>query len=1109
MGPVRERTVAVLAGGRQGSGYLLTPRLVLTAAHVVDHDRARAAGATRAVVPGGRGETPCDIVWSAHDVALLLACGDLVRPGDSARFTPLRWGVTSSLDPLPDCQAVGFPRVQRDADGRLESEQLIGTLKPGSGMIRGRYVLDSAHGAPVMGGGGSPWAGMSGAAVFSGDALVGVVSTDPHHWQHSRVEAVPVGTLLNSDGFRDALREHRAVGSVHELSTAPADPDAAFEARYREYVAAKHSTLTIYGIDLHGPSRAAWPLDAAYLSLEATEAERPAAPSASFPGGDGTSAAGSAGPGTPRPADRVLEHHDRVLLRGAAGSGKTTLVQWLAVTAAREGRARGGGRVPFVLPLRTLCRGGAPLPSPDGFLAAVRTPFAAAQPPGWADRVLSAGRGLLLVDGLDEIGERERGQAREWLRDLLIACPGNRWLVTSRPSAVTGSWLAGEGFADLTLSPMSRADVVSFVGRWHDAARAGCDDPEELERLDGYRRSLTEAVRTQPDLGRLATNPLMCGLVCALHRDRRGYLPHGRKELYDAALSMLLSRRDRERDIGSPDGIQLSEEPQVQLLQKLAYWLIRNGRAEMDREDALDLVGAALPAMPHVAAQGDAEQVLRHLLVRSGLLREPVEGAVDFVHRTFQDYLGAKAAVEERDFDLMVRNAHHDQWEDVLRMAVGHARPAERARLLKKLVARGDKVKTHRTRLHLLAMACLEHATELDPAVRALVEDRASALIPPRSVEEADALAALGPVVLGLLPGPVGLTDDEAHAVVVTASRIATDAALPVLAAFRRHPSLSVRSQLAWAWNRFDTDQYLEEIVSRLPREGLYLVARSEAELRALSRLGGVDLVDLRGDFPPEAVVSALDPDRLFGLELSGNRLLDDLGPFRAFCRLDRLTLTDCPAVTDLGPLADLPLRSLILSSGDGPGTLRGLSRLTGLTELAVRLPLPPEGLAALPAAAPLKSLYLFCDAGSLGGVGAWPSLLHLGLRRWDTPPSRSDWLEVATLPQLEALSLTVDRGPLPIPEGVLLPGVRHLYLSSLGTSSGDLGRLLSVAATALPGLRTLRLGFRRGETADVDMAPLETLPDLEEVHLLRPGPVTGADRLDGVTITVSPRPRD
>lgn len=105
----------------------------------------------------------------------------------------------------------------------------------------------------------------------------------------------------------------------------------------------------------------------------------------------------------------------------------------------------------------------------------------------------------------------------------------------------------------------SPARFLTAVGCPRDGAQP---DGWEYRVLAAYRAQLLDAVRTKPDLGRLATNPLMCGLICALHRDRRGYLPHGRKELYESALSMLLTRRDRERDMAVPE---LSEEPQLQL----------------------------------------------------------------------------------------------------------------------------------------------------------------------------------------------------------------------------------------------------------------------------------------------------------------------------------------------------------------------------------------------------------------------------------------------------------------------------------------------------------------------------------------------------------------
>jgi hypothetical protein len=121
------------------------------------------------------------------------------------------------------------------------------------------------------------------------------------------------------------------IAKVDELLTRAPRPyarDAAFEHRYRPYVAERHNHITIYGIDLRdSPDR--WPLEVAYLSLEATSGEQTGVSDA--PPGEHTGAATAA---ARLPAEEALSSHDRVMLRGDAGSGKTTLVQWLAVTAA-------------------------------------------------------------------------------------------------------------------------------------------------------------------------------------------------------------------------------------------------------------------------------------------------------------------------------------------------------------------------------------------------------------------------------------------------------------------------------------------------------------------------------------------------------------------------------------------------------------------------------------------------------------------------------------------------------------------------------------------------------------------------------------------------------
>ncbi|MFI9378986.1 NACHT domain-containing protein [Streptomyces parvulus] len=636
--------------------------------------------------------------------------------------------------------------------------------------------------------------------------------------------------------------------------------DAGFEERYADHIAARHGTLTIYGLDA---GTREWPLDTAYLSLEATRPQQAARDGHR----DGRHAAVA--------AEQVLAGRDQVFLRGVAGSGKTTLVQWLAVTAASRvydhGLTHLIGRVPFVLPMRRIVRPGADLPVPGDFLRAVGCPVAGEQPPGWVERVLRARRGVLLVDGIDEIAGERRAAARRWLRELVRAFPGNLWLVTSRPSAVPEDWLAAEGFGERVLARMSQDGVATFVRRWHRAAGAEATVGEALLR----------SVRTTAELTGLATNPLMCGMLCALHRDRRGFLPQDRKSLYEAALTMLLERRDRERELHDPDGLRLPYAVQVQLLQKLAWWLIRNSRLEMDRAEALQLIGGALPALD-LGGAGE-EDVLRALLLRSGLLREPADGRLDFLHRTFQDYLGARLAVQDLDFGLLIDHAGDDAWEDVILLSVAHARPREAEHMLRRLIREGTPRGT------LLAAAGLRYAAEVEPGVRLLVEERLAALVPPSTFELAGDVARRGgDLVLGLLPGPEGLDDLTAAIVVGTAVEVGTEAALHFLTRFRGHPGRDVQVILADSWHRFDRERYAREILAHLPEQWPVQVSTLD-DLRSLRALGGWERIVVRGAYRIEDLTTLIVPERLRYLALEAPHPVEGLAWLSAFPALDTL----------------------------------------------------------------------------------------------------------------------------------------------------------------------------------------------------------------------------
>ncbi|MFE5794401.1 NACHT domain-containing protein [Streptomyces sp. NPDC056503] len=812
--------------------------------------------------------------------------------------------------------------------------------------------------------------------------------------------------------------------SVAAANPGPLAEDAAFERRYLAHLAKKHGHLTIYGIDLRDTEEE-WPLDVAYLSLEA---------------------AGGA-PGTHPDhqeyvslrADLALAAHDRVLLRGQAGSGKTTLAQWLTVSACAadpsDAMAYLYGRVPFVLPLRTLTRHGERLPDAARFLSSAECPLT--PPDGWADRVLAAGRGLVLVDGIDEIPETERGRARDWLRGLLAAYgAGNRWLVTSRPTAVRDDWLARDGFTELTLSPMAPTEVATFVRRWHRAAGPSAAP---------YEQQLLDSLRTTEHVARLATNPLMCGLICALHRDRRGYLPRGRKPLYDAALSMLLARRDRERGMGAPYGVVLDEAPQIQLIQRLAYWLTLNDRFQMDRAHAESLVAEALPAMGF----GDAppDRVFTHLLHRSGLLHEPTADTVDFVHRTFQDYLAAKALVDHWDIGVLVRHATDDRWEDVIRMAVGHARPREASEILRELLKAADEAEDRRTqlRLTLLAATALGHATEVPQEVRAEITRRTSEVIPPHTPGEARELARVGQMVLDLLPGAEGLAVIDAYLVTITATHILSDAAIPFLAGFAGHSSLHVRGQLMWAWQRFEARQYADDVIARLDPTELRYQVHDDERAAELLRLGlRPELLEIDGSVSAAHTAELLARCDPRDLALLGDGTGLDLAPLGALGRLERLALPDNAVwrVTDLP--ADVPLQRLSFRTLPLDG-LSGLARHPGLRSLPALTALTPA---------------LWRDLAAL------PQLTQLSLALQDI----EDCPEDIVLPQVTLLGCATGLHPAPSLEAVVrvFPRLRRLYLGAGTfdvTRAGELVDLRRIMAprTRLTGTEHLPSHVRVG----------------------------------------------
>ncbi|GAA2468098.1 tetratricopeptide repeat protein [Streptomyces macrosporus] len=220
------RVVQVKTPGTWGSGYEILPGLVLTAAHAVDEVgspvRVRRAPddpehSGRVVWRGGpcasdargperRGGRYVDAALvHVEDPGRRSATTDATEPDATERP---RWGRIVGERVRVECRVWGFSRSEHRAG---ESTQVFGTINPGNGFVGGTYVIDCDT-TPPRPAEGSPWGGMSGAAVFCGDLLTGVVTAELPGHLPARLEAEPAAVLLRADGFQDVLDRYGPSG---------------------------------------------------------------------------------------------------------------------------------------------------------------------------------------------------------------------------------------------------------------------------------------------------------------------------------------------------------------------------------------------------------------------------------------------------------------------------------------------------------------------------------------------------------------------------------------------------------------------------------------------------------------------------------------------------------------------------------------------------------------------------------------------------------------------------------------------------------------------------------------------------------------------------------
>ncbi len=491
----------------------------------------------------------------------------------------------------------------------------------------------------------------------------------------------------------------------------------------------------------------------------------------------------------------VVQRHPYVVILGDPGAGKTTLCRWLALQLAHAWAA-GAERV--VVAADRVRPGDDPQTDID--LGAARLPllvrvgdYAAARFGAEADNdltltqflvrggqysaeklhnhsltpqgigalarhVLAAGRAMVVLDGLDEVGDPTQRQRVMEAVDQFVQAqshrardrehagiefePGNRVLLTSR--------IVGYQFRPLTHLPhytveeMDETAIGAFARAWLQHVAGAADLDAETERL---RRAIFEA---HAGVRVLAGNPLLATILAQVYwrRTEQGLpardLPARRVDLFVEAERAFYEQRHaywRDAAVGPED---LSRA----LGAVAAHLQAHEVTGFVTERTAKHILRAVLPDERQIKAVLEAGREVAGFLVARG------EGVYGFVHRGLQEYFAARHLVDSAD-DLgaaLQGLALDPTWREPLALAVGLAseEPQESEAAFRAILQADDPAGAYLPRRELLAVAACAECVRVPAAAATAIGERLLSLYAQRTGR------GKSPVLRGRIEGAFG-----------------------------------------------------------------------------------------------------------------------------------------------------------------------------------------------------------------------------------------------------------------------------------------------------------------------------------------------------------------
>ena len=352
--------------------------------------------------------------------------------------------------------------------------------------------------------------------------------------------------------------------------------------------------------------------------------------------------------------DWLLQGERALLLSGAPGSGKSTVLRCLALDLVRTPELfpavhdRLGARTPLLIPFALWSRLAAKEQREVGLAEVIRETFTAHVSQGELDEsfidALADERLVLLIDGLDEYSDEQVARTTLATIETFVHTHNVFTIATGRPAGLrrlrptSGFWKTARL---VELQWRQQRDLATKLLSEDDSAGT----PVRL-RVEQFFQQLERSGRLQS----LAGNPLLLhGMLTVAAR--RIILPSTRFQLFQKLIEILLDVHPSRRataaaEVESRSRMFSSDDVRSDALAKLAFEVqVRGADAGIDRGDARQVIDGYLadsddgPGWSKTQARLGARELTDVNADTSGLLVERGPEELAFCHAAFREHL--------------------------------------------------------------------------------------------------------------------------------------------------------------------------------------------------------------------------------------------------------------------------------------------------------------------------------------------------------------------------------------------------------------------------------------------------------------------------------------